>query len=346
MSEAKKAHVNVDDIPGLEQRQWHTPSAETPSLNVDGLSMKAATTNSNTNGPDMSGSDVRGTDMDMNMNIDLDTDQMLEPNFEMDSQEYHPMNVFNSFPHADASHELISLGLLEPLPPDDMVEELHQIYFAHVAPTASMIHKYRYFMQMALAPNARPPACLRYAMWSMAATVSDKYKHLAEIFYERARRYAEMVEMKGHGEHFATIAVAQTWILIGMFEAKMAIFTRAWMTSGKSVRLVYMLGLQRVDGGSLQRLDGSRNQFVCLWFLATWGFLLRTEADDCRNGYWLRQKTGSNWKSGEGFSGELSMRIDGRVPGRAGQCSLTKATSSLICLLRKKPSTRGSKRLG
>jgi shikimate kinase len=42
----------------------------------------------------------------------------------------------------------------------------------------------------------RPPVCLRYAMWALAATFSDKYSQYEDLLYERARRYAEAAEMK------------------------------------------------------------------------------------------------------------------------------------------------------
>lgn len=58
------------------------------------------------------------------------------------------------------------------------------------------MHKRRYFTSMKLGPNLRPPVCLRYAIWALAASVSDKYVHLEDVFYQRARRYAEAEEMK------------------------------------------------------------------------------------------------------------------------------------------------------
>ncbi len=54
----------------------------------------------------------------------------------------------------------------------------------------------------------RPPICLRYAMWTMAASFSDKYSCIEDVLYERARKYLEAAEMKVdppfHREVFAT----------------------------------------------------------------------------------------------------------------------------------------------
>lgn len=59
-----------------------------------------------------------------------------------------------------------------------------------------MIHRYRYFASMDRAPHARPPVCLRYAMWAIAATLSDEYVRFEDLLYKRARFYADAAEMK------------------------------------------------------------------------------------------------------------------------------------------------------
>ena len=114
-----------------------------------------------------------------------------------------------------------------------------------------MVHKYRYLAAMNLAPHMRPPVCLRYIMWSLAASVTEKYFHYMEIFYHRARRYAEIDEMKGHGESFITVGHCQCWSLISTYEFKMMYFPRAWVSAGKCTRLAQMMGLHRCDGDAL-----------------------------------------------------------------------------------------------
>ena len=84
----------------------------------------------------------------------------------------------------------------------------------------------------------RPPICFRYAMWTVAASLSEKYTCYEDILYERARKYAEAAEMKGSGETFVSIYHAQTWSLIGTFEANRSYFSRAWVSVGRLVRLV------------------------------------------------------------------------------------------------------------
>lgn len=90
--------------------------------------------------------------------------------------------------------------------------------------------------------------CLQYAIWAMAALGHEKYDQYQDVFYRRARQYADADEMKGHGEHFITLSHAQAWALIASFEAKNMLFTRAAMSSARCVRLVHMMGLDRLDG--------------------------------------------------------------------------------------------------
>ncbi|KAI9794688.1 MAG: hypothetical protein M1833_007404 [Piccolia ochrophora] len=149
------------------------------------------------------------------------------------------------------SWEMIGLGINEPLPTQDVVDELYQIYFEKIHPSMPMIHRRRFLAAMNLAPHMRPPVCLRYAMWSLAASVSNKYANLQEHFYTRARKYIEIDEMRGHGEGTITIAHSQAWSLIANYEFKMMYFPKAWMSTGRAVRLAQMMGLHRLDGMGL-----------------------------------------------------------------------------------------------
>ncbi|PNH44795.1 hypothetical protein VD0004_g2932 [Verticillium dahliae] len=90
--------------------------------------------------------------------------------------------------------------------------------------------------------------CLQYAIWATASNGHEKYSQYHDVFYKRARQYADNDEMRGYGEHFVTIAHAQTWGLLAMTEARSMLFTRAAMSSAKAVRLVEMMDLHRIDG--------------------------------------------------------------------------------------------------
>ncbi|KAK1963674.1 hypothetical protein LY78DRAFT_188760 [Colletotrichum sublineola] len=151
---------------------------------------------------------------------------------------------------AQSSGELMGLGLSEALPPFEMMEELNKSFFERQHHFIPIIHPGRYLQSFYSAPHKRPPMCLQYAVWSMASNEHEKYSQYHDIFYKRARQYADVDEMKGFGEHFLTVQHAQAWALIATDEARCLLFTRAAMSSAKCVRLVEMMGLHRVDGDS------------------------------------------------------------------------------------------------
>ncbi|KAJ4296559.1 hypothetical protein N0V90_006604 [Kalmusia sp. IMI 367209] len=154
-------------------------------------------------------------------------------------------------PEGEFQWEMIGLGLDEPLPPQDVQDELYQLYFTKIHPSIPIIHRPRFMAAMNLAPHMRPPVCLRYSMWTLAASVADKYDALQEHFYQRARKYAQADEMKGHGESTITLAHCQAWALTSTYEFKQMYFPRAWLSAGRATRLAQMMQLHRLDGVGL-----------------------------------------------------------------------------------------------
>ncbi|KAI1115407.1 fungal-specific transcription factor [Nemania sp. NC0429] len=160
-----------------------------------------------------------------------------------------PLSMGNMDP--SFTWEMIGLGLEEPLPPQETIDELHQIFFEKIHPSLPMIHRFRYLAAMNLAPSQRPPVALRYAIWTLACSITDKYKDLKDLFYQRSRKYVEADAIKGYGEHSITVAHCQTHVLLASYEFKMMYFPRAWMNTGAAVRLSQMIGLHRIDGNGL-----------------------------------------------------------------------------------------------
>ncbi|KAF2747259.1 hypothetical protein M011DRAFT_467781 [Sporormia fimetaria CBS 119925] len=191
-------------------------------------------------------------------------------------QEFVPPSNIGDAPGGEGdSWEMIGLGLDEPLPPQEAVDELYQIYFSKIHPSIPVIHKPRFLAAMNLAPHMRPPVCLRYSMWALAASVTDKYEGLQEHFYERARKYAQMDEMRGHGEATITVAHCQAWIILCTFEFKQMYFPRAWLSAGRAVRLAQMMQLHRMDGVGLDVKQ-------CLAPCKDW-----TEREERRRTFWM-----------------------------------------------------------
>lgn len=188
---------------------------------------------------------------------------------------FQPVGANGNVGEAEISWEMIGLGLEEPLPPQDVQDDLYQIYFSKIHPSLPMIHRPRFMAALDLAPQVRPPICLRYIMWTLAASVVDKYEALAEHFYQRARKYAQLDEMRGHGESTITLAHCQTWVLTCTYEFRKMYFPRAWLSAGRAVRLSQMMQLHRLDGVGLDVKQ-------CLLPPKDW-----TEREERRRTFWM-----------------------------------------------------------
>ncbi|KAI1110242.1 hypothetical protein F5Y14DRAFT_429514 [Nemania sp. NC0429] len=138
-------------------------------------------------------------------------------------------------------------GVFEALPPFEIMEDLNRSYFKQQHQFAPIIHPGRYIQAFYSPPHMRPPMCLQYAVWAIASNNDPKYHAYHDIFYRRARQYADMDEMKGNGEHFITVAHAQTWCILATDEAKSMMFTRAAMSCARAIRLSGMMGLHHLD---------------------------------------------------------------------------------------------------
>ncbi|KAI1429274.1 hypothetical protein F5Y12DRAFT_782025 [Xylaria sp. FL1777] len=154
----------------------------------------------------------------------------------------------SSFNGSTLNNELIDLGgVFETLPPFELMEDLNRLYFERQHQFTPIVHRNRYLQAFYSPPHMKPPMCLQYAMWALTSNGDPKYHAYHDVFYQRARHYADMDEMKGYGEHFITVAHAQTWCVLATDEAKSMMFTRAAMSCARAVRLSGMMGLHHLD---------------------------------------------------------------------------------------------------
>ncbi|KAL2752749.1 hypothetical protein ACRALDRAFT_1052542 [Sodiomyces alcalophilus JCM 7366] len=166
------------------------------------------------------------------------------------ASEARPQDHFSNiaFTAPASPGEIIGLGQFEFLPPVELMEELNNAYFQRQHQFFPIVHPGRYFQSFYSVPHMRPPMCLQYAIWALASNGHEKYSRYHDVFYKRARQYADADEMRDTGEHFVRLSHAQAWALIATDEARSMLFTRAAMSSAKAIRLVQMMGLHRIDG--------------------------------------------------------------------------------------------------
>ncbi|KAL2270427.1 hypothetical protein VTJ83DRAFT_2611 [Remersonia thermophila] len=165
------------------------------------------------------------------------------------SMSWIPTSPADSLSPGDSipSAELLRLGRFESLPPPEMVDDLHAIFFSREQNFLPIVHPGNYLRSFHAPPHMRPPMALQYAIWAAASNGHPKYGAYHDALYSRARQYLEADEQKGQGEHFITLAHAQAWVLVATDEARCLMFTRAAMSSARAVRLSSMMGLSRLD---------------------------------------------------------------------------------------------------
>ncbi|KAK6595740.1 binuclear zinc transcription factor [Botrytis cinerea] len=242
--EARLAQVETQLVAETQQLAANNANnAIEMNVNINANASGTGSVNAHTNANANPGPEWSATNMDMELNFT--NEGMQNIGYDILSGN---VGTGSSVPAGDYfSQDVISLGLQEPLPPDNLMDELYQLYFERFHPTLPMIHKGRFYAALNMPTNYRPPIALRYAMMMVAASISDNYQSYAEIFYERTRRYAEITEMKGQGQALMCIQLVQAWALISNYEATNAYFSRAWMSTGRCARLCHMLSLQRLD---------------------------------------------------------------------------------------------------
>ncbi|KAF4972495.1 hypothetical protein FZEAL_9575 [Fusarium zealandicum] len=92
--------------------------------------------------------------------------------------------------------QLMGLGMTEALPPEQVMEDLNTGFFQSQYHMMPIIHPGRYLQAFYGSPLRKPPMCLQYAIWALAAIGHAKYDQYHEVFYRRARQYIEADEMK------------------------------------------------------------------------------------------------------------------------------------------------------
>ncbi|KAH7148189.1 hypothetical protein EDB81DRAFT_719784 [Dactylonectria macrodidyma] len=137
-------------------------------------------------------------DLDWNQHstdcIDISQSSLYEP--ASDDVPFIPTTAMASQEVPSVSSDLLELGQFEQLPPYQLTERLVSLYFDELSQDAPMLHRERYTASLHRPAHMRPPMSLQYAVLALASTAREEFKHLAMLFYQRSRRYAEADEMK------------------------------------------------------------------------------------------------------------------------------------------------------
>jgi hypothetical protein len=99
-------------------------------------------------------------------------------------------------------------------------------------------------------PKKTSRTCLQYAMWTLAVLLSAQFQHLRDSLYRETRQMLELLEVTGNEPQAVDVEQAQAWILLAIYEFMRTSPRQAWMSAGRSFRLVQLMRLHEIDSSS------------------------------------------------------------------------------------------------
>ncbi|KAK8023540.1 hypothetical protein PG993_011606 [Apiospora rasikravindrae] len=125
--------------------------------------------------------------------------------------------------------------------------DLDQLYFDRVHVFVPMIHKGRYRGWAKQIDKSKKQACLQYAMWTMAASLSSQFQMVRDGLYAETRRLLDALELEPGELGTVSLEYAQAWILITIYEWTINDCNRSLMSAGRAFRSIQMLRLHELD---------------------------------------------------------------------------------------------------
>ncbi|KAL4974124.1 fungal-specific transcription factor domain-containing protein [Aspergillus desertorum] len=143
------------------------------------------------------------------------------------------------------SHDLPRSELVTEL----MRADLDQLYFDRVHPFAPILQRWRYHVWSQQQQKSKGQACLQYAMWTVAASLSAQFRSLRDPLYQETRRMLDALDSQKPLPPDASggIEQAQAWVLISVYEYMQLSPLQAWMSAGRCCRLVLGMRLYELD---------------------------------------------------------------------------------------------------
>ncbi|KAI1410605.1 hypothetical protein F5Y13DRAFT_181286 [Hypoxylon sp. FL1857] len=132
-----------------------------------------------------------------------------------------------------------------------MQAELNQLYFDRVHSFAPVLHQRRYFSWARSIGKTEAQSCLRYAMWTLASSVSAHYQNIGDTLYRYTRRSLESLDSKCMGLAMTEMEQVQAWLLLAIHEFMCVDFSRGWVSAGRAFRLIQLNWLQYSDGSDV-----------------------------------------------------------------------------------------------
>ncbi|KAH8896137.1 hypothetical protein GQ53DRAFT_713853 [Thozetella sp. PMI_491] len=198
---------------------------------------------------------------------------MSPPPLEADQPAHFDPMLLQLLPTISSPHTpVVSHGILN---------KLHDRYFDVFHPLMPMISRRRFDIEISQPSPSIEVRALSSAMAALSSFSIPALRFHVNKYHDQCRTFLDLCERQETGESLANIYTLQALTLLTLYEFKQPNFARAWLTLGRAIRLVKLMGLGYSDAGSSSQ--GAR-----------WGPRLRlpppsspAEAEERRRTFWV-----------------------------------------------------------
>ncbi|KFA53843.1 hypothetical protein S40293_01616 [Stachybotrys chartarum IBT 40293] len=153
---------------------------------------------------------------------------------------------------AEYSRPCLDVPMVKLNPLDSVLTKLvcvdfDQLYFDRVYPFAPMVQRCRYSTWARNPNKTRPQACLQYAMWTLAASLSSQFQLVRRQLYLEARQILDALDIVSPDASLQSIEQAQAWVLLTIYELTCEDYRRGLVSAGRAFRLVQVMKLYQID---------------------------------------------------------------------------------------------------
>ncbi|CAG9989259.1 unnamed protein product [Clonostachys byssicola] len=157
--------------------------------------------------------------------------------------------------------------------PSHVQAELNQLYFDRLHPSIPLVHQRRFMCRTKSDETLSSFKCLQYAMWTLSTLFSAQFRDLTETIYFEAKQLLDGLIACYDRDSSGDTQLVQASVLVAICESVRARHQQAWMSAGRSFRLVQGMRFHEIDK---PRIDGSISSH-----------LDATETEERRRTFWV-----------------------------------------------------------
>ncbi|VUC32474.1 unnamed protein product [Clonostachys rosea] len=151
--------------------------------------------------------------------------------------------------------------------------ELNQLYFDRVHPSIPLVQQRRFMSRIQSDEAISSSRCLKYAMWTLSTLFSAQFRDLTETLYLEAKQLLDSLIACFERDSSGDTQLVQASVLVAICESVRAQHQQAWMSAGRSFRLLQGMRFHEIDKPSTDASISSQ--------------LDATEAEERRRTFWV-----------------------------------------------------------